>query len=63
MMKKHTMDQKKKMIHELTGSAWSLLSEYDQRVKLGELRLEDAKKQAVDQIRTLRYGPEGKDYF
>jgi PAS domain S-box-containing protein len=63
MMKKHMMDQKKNMIHELTDNTWSLLSEYNQRVKLGELTIDDAKQQAIDQIRTLRYGPEGKDYF
>ncbi len=63
MMKKHMVDQKKEMIRELTDSTCSLLTEYNQRVKLGELTLGDAKQQAIDQIRTLRYGPEGKDYF
>ncbi len=63
MMKKNMMAQKKNMIQELTDSTWSLLSEYNQRVKLGELTIYDAKQQAIDQIRILRYGPEGKDYF
>ncbi|MCP4721050.1 MAG: GAF domain-containing protein, partial [Desulfobacteraceae bacterium] len=63
MLKKHMMDQKKEMIHELTDSAWSLLEEYDHRMKLGELTPENARQKAINQIRILRYGPEGKDYF
>lgn len=63
LLKNHMMDQKKEMIHSLTESTWSLLSEYDQRVKQGELSLEDAQQRAVRRIRNLRYGTEGKDYF
>jgi len=63
MWKTHMMDQKKEMIRELTDSTWSLLSEYDLRVKQGELTLENARQEAINQIRTLRYGVEGKDYF
>ncbi|MCD4674534.1 MAG: cache domain-containing protein, partial [Desulfobacula sp.] len=63
ILQKQMMDQKKEMIHELTDSTWSLLSEYDQRVKHGELTIENAQARAVERIRNLRYGPEGKDYF
>ncbi|MCK5100127.1 MAG: cache domain-containing protein, partial [Desulfobacteraceae bacterium] len=63
MLEKQMMDQKKDMIHELTESTLSLLSEFEQRVKLGELTPEDARNNAVERIRHLRYGPEGKDYF
>ena len=63
LLKNHMMGQKKEMIHSLTESTWSLLSEYEQRVKQGELSLEDAQKRAVSRIRSLRYGMEGKDYF
>lgn len=55
--------QKKEMIQNLTDSAVSLLSEYNKQVHAGRLSLEDAKTRAVNQIRYLRYGPEGKDYF
>ena len=63
LLKNHMMGQKKEMIHSLTESTRSLLSEYDQRVKQGELSLEDAQQRAVRRIRNLRYGMEGKDYF
>ncbi|MGD9160902.1 MAG: cache domain-containing protein [Desulfobacteraceae bacterium] len=63
MQKDNMMDQKKNMIHSLTESTWSLLSEYDKRVKQGELTLEDAQQRAVDRVRNLRYGVDGKDYF
>jgi signal transduction histidine kinase len=63
LIKNQMMDQKKKMIHYLTENTWSLLSEYDQRVKNGELSLEDAQQRAVKRIKNLRYGPERKDYF
>ncbi len=63
LLKRHMLDQKKAMIHELTESAWSLLSEYDQRSGTGEFTLEEAQKRAANRIRGLRYGPEGKDYF
>ncbi|MCK5311196.1 MAG: cache domain-containing protein [Desulfobacteraceae bacterium] len=63
MLEKQMMKQKKETIHELTDSTWSLLSKYDQRVRNGELVFEDAQQEAINQIRTLRYGPEGKDYF
>ncbi|CCK78637.1 cache domain-containing protein [Desulfobacula toluolica] len=61
--KKHMMNLKKEIIRELTVTAWSLLSEYDQRVRQGELSIETAEQSAIRQIRNLRYGPEGKDYF
>ncbi len=63
MQKNNMMDQKKKMIHSLTESTWSLLTEYDKRVKRGELSLKDAQQRAIDRVRNLRYGIEGKDYF
>ncbi len=63
MLRNHMMDQKKAMIHELTESTLSLLSEYQQRVERGELSPEEARKRAVSRIRNLRYGPQAKDYF
>jgi PAS domain S-box-containing protein len=63
MLEKHMMDQKKETIRELTDSTLSLLAEYDHRVKQGELTLKTAHQEAINQIRNLKYGPEGKDYF
>ncbi|MBC2715042.1 MAG: PAS domain S-box protein [Desulfobacteraceae bacterium] len=62
-LEKHMMEQKREMIRGLTDSTWSLLSEYSQRVKRGELTPESARSRAVNRIQGLRYGPEGKDYF
>ncbi len=61
--KAQLFDQKKQAIQQLTSSMISLLSEYDSRVRKNELSLEDAMRQAISQIRHLRYGPDGKDYF
>ncbi len=63
LQKKQMMDHKKEMIRELTDSAWSLLSEYNHRIRVGELTPAGARKGAIKRIRNLRYGPEGKDYF
>ncbi len=57
------IEQKKEMIRGLTETTISLISKYDDRVQQGELSLDEAQKSAKNQIRTMRYGPEGKDYF
>ena len=62
-VKKNLIDQKKETIRELTESTWSLLAEYQQQVERGELTLENAQSRAIQRIRNLRYGPQGKDYF
>lgn len=62
-LKNHMMDQKRATIRELTESAISLLSEYDQRAQKAELTPEAARSEAIKQVRMMRYGPEGKDYF
>jgi len=61
--KSKQINQKKVMIQKLTDNAVSLLAEYNKRVQSDELTLEDAKFQAINYIRNLRYGAEGKDYF
>lgn len=57
------MDRKREMIRELTNSAWSVLLEYAEEEKKGNLSREEAQKRAVSDIRYLRYGDERKDYF
>jgi len=61
--KSKQINQKKLTIQKLTDSTINLISEYNQRVQSGELKLEDAKFRAINHIRNLRYGAEGKDYF
>ena len=57
------MEQKKIMIAALTQTVENILSHYDRQVRAGIISEQDAKNHAAGQIRELRYGPEGKDYF
>ncbi len=55
--------RKHEMIRELTETTWSLLENYHDRELSGELSKTEAQKRAILRLRTLRYGPEKKDYF
>ena len=57
------MDRKKEMIQELTNTAWSVLSENNEAYKKGTLSQKEAQQRAAEQIGTMRYGNEQKDYF
>jgi PAS domain S-box-containing protein len=57
------MNGKREMIKELTNSAWSILSKYENDERNGLLTREEAQKTAISRIQYLRYGEEGKDYF
>ena len=61
--KQNIMDGKREMIKELTNSAWSILSKYENDEKAGLLSREEAQKTAISRIQYLRYGDESKDYF
>lgn len=63
IFEENLLAKKKEMIKELTNSAWSVLAEYDKEYKRGEMSLADAQKNAIERIKYLRYGKEGKDYF
>lgn len=63
LQEKQLLDQKKETIHQLTNSVLSLLSKFDSKIKQNKISPENARKEALNQIRYLRYGPEGKDYF
>ncbi|MCK5114579.1 MAG: cache domain-containing protein [Phycisphaerae bacterium] len=60
---KNSLDHKREMIRKLTDSAWSILDRYAQEEQKGTMTRAQAKKQAIAEIRHLRYGPERKDYF
>ena len=62
-MEEQLMGQKRRLIRDLTDNAWSLLAQYEAEVQNSGLSLKEAQKRAVNRIRKLRYGPEGKDYF
>lgn len=57
------VDGKRLLIKELSQSVMSVLEHYDQKAQKGELTTEEAKALAIDQIRSLRFGPDMKDYF
>lgn len=54
---------KREMIKELTNSASSILSKYENDEKNGLISREEAQKTAVSRIQYLRYGEDNKDYF
>ena len=56
------MQSKRNTARELTSTAWSVLDSYAKQVPQ-QLTLEEAQKRAIAQLRELRYGPEGLDYF
>jgi len=57
------MDGKREMIKELTNSALSILSKYENDERNGILTREEAQQTAISRIQYLRYGEENKDYF
>ncbi|MDQ7826164.1 MAG: response regulator [Candidatus Eremiobacteraeota bacterium] len=57
------MEGKRLLIKELSQSVWSVLEHYDEKARKGEITVDEAKALAIDQIKSLRYGAEMKDYF
>ncbi|MCB2190151.1 MAG: cache domain-containing protein [Deltaproteobacteria bacterium] len=57
------MDRKREMIRELTQSAWDVLAYYHSQEEKGLLTRNQAQVRAKQQLRAMRYGAEGKDYF
>lgn len=57
------MNGKKEMIREMVVVSWGILDSFEQKERSGEMTRQQAQEQAIRQVRTLRYGPEGKDYF
>jgi PAS domain S-box-containing protein len=57
------LDRKREMLRELTYSAESMISSWNRLEVSGSLSRTQAQESAVDQIKTLRYGEELKDYF
>lgn len=57
------LDRKREMLRELTYSAESMINNWYRLEINGELSRNKAQESAVDQIKTLRYGDELKDYF
>lgn len=57
------LDRKREMIRELTNSTVSMINRWHEVQLKGLISDNDAKKNAIDLIKNLRYGEELKDYF
>lgn len=57
------VERKRELIRELTNSAWSILASYERDEQNGLLARDEAQRLASARVESLRYGPEGKDYF
>ena len=57
------LESKKEMIQELTNVAWNILIFYEEEEKSGRISRSMAQRQAIEEIRHLRYGTLNKDYF
>lgn len=55
--------EKRQLIKDMTDMGYSLLEHYYQRTVLGELTVEESQRRVIERMRSLRYGPERKDYF
>jgi signal transduction histidine kinase len=57
------LEEKKKAITAVIQSAWGILAYYEKRASSGEFSTAVAQDLAKQQIRELRYGSDGKNYF
>jgi signal transduction histidine kinase len=57
------LEKKMEAARELTQVAVHLLAHYDDLVQQGVLSLDEAQRNAVETVRSMRYGPDNKDYF
>ncbi|MCG8552605.1 MAG: DUF294 nucleotidyltransferase-like domain-containing protein [Desulfobacterales bacterium] len=57
------LNQKKLMVKELTATAASVITHYQELEEKGVLTPQEAKQRTIDEIKTMRYGSENKNYF
>lgn len=57
------LNQKKLMVKELTATAASVIAHYQVLEEKGVLTPEEAKQRTIDEIKTMRYGSQNKNYF
>ena len=57
------VDKKREKIKEQTEVVASIINHYHDMVVAGTLTDEDARRQAAEAVRAVRYGPEMNDYF
>lgn len=57
------IQEKREKIRELTELAWWTLTACEERVRAGEFSREKAQAHAITQLKRLRHGADGKNYF
>ncbi len=62
-LKEMVFKEKELQLHNMVQSVIGLLQEYDARWQKGEFSRAEAQERAKKRIGSMRYGPEGKDYF
>lgn len=62
-LKQNMLAQKKETIKQLVDSHLNLLETINNKSLAGEITLSQAQDIAISQFRSLRYGPDKKDYF
>ncbi|MDD3581894.1 MAG: methyl-accepting chemotaxis protein [Desulfobacca sp.] len=62
-MKTAVYQEKQTQLKNLVDSATTCIESYYAQEKSGQLSREQAQQQAIQRIKEMRYGPEGKDYF
>lgn len=59
----HLMERKREMIHALSESAMGSIRYYAHLAETGSISKIEAQLQATSHLKSLRYGPDKKDYF
>ena len=57
------MERKRETIRQLSRVAWDTLAYFHQQEQSGRLSRSQAQDRAIEQLRAMRYGDDGKDYF
>jgi len=56
LAKQKLIEEKKNATKNIVDVAYSLINLYEQKVKSGELKIDDAKKRALENLKNIRYG-------
>lgn len=62
-IERNSLEHKKAMIRELTNAAWNILARLADDEQRGLLSRAEAQRQALQQIGSLHYGQQMRDYF
>ncbi len=57
------MQQRRRVLREMTTSVWSILDHYEDLVGTGQMSRAEAEARAAATVRNIRYGPGKRSYF